>query len=583
MIGTTAGDQVSLNGIAALSNGNYVVRSGIWDNGGVMDAGAATFCNGTSGCVGVTVSAANSLVGSTNLDGVGAGAISLTNGNYVVNSPDWHNPAMSNANTGASTFCGGAVGCVGLVSAVNSLTGPQSGDRVGGFAVALTNGNYVVISQNWTNPIGFAIGAGAVTFCSGTSGCTGLVTSANSLVGSSSSDNVGNVSPLTNGNYVVTAGDWNNGAMNDVGAATFCSGTSGCTGPVSTLNSLTGSAANHQVGGFNPALALANGNYVVLSNGWITDPLRPNVGALTPCSGVAGCAGTVSPANSLVGSTANDSLGASAFGSTTALPNGDYVVLSGAWDNAGIMDAGAVTYGLGNAGTVGPITSSNSVRGTFDNAGPSLNFSFSSANNNQMVVGRAEENIVTVFSQGGIPFSAVSRKTHGAAGNFDINLPPTGSPGIECRTGEAGNDFRIVFTFSGAVTFSSASVTSGTGNVSSSSGGGTPNITVDVTGVTNAQTITLRLGGVHSGATTADVSVPMGVLFGDTSGNGTVNSSDVSQTKLRTGQSVDATNFRTDVNVSNSINATDVSSVKLKSRHSFAAASVIYVGIEAAP
>ena len=52
--------------------------------------------------------------------------------------------------------------------------------------------------------------------------------------------------------------------------------------------------------------------------------------------------------------------------------------------------------------------------------------------------------------------------------------------------------------------------------------------------------------------------------FGDTNGNGSVNSTDVSQTKLKSGQAVDVTNFRTDVNLSNSINATDVSAVKFK-------------------
>jgi hypothetical protein len=62
----------------------------------------------------------------------------------------------------------------------------------------------------------------------------------------------------------------------------------------------------------------------------------------------------------------------------------------------------------------------------------------------------------------------------------------------------------------------------------------------------------------------ANIAITMGVLFGDTSGNGTVNATDVSQTKLRSGQPVDATNFRNDVTVSNSINGTDVSTVKLK-------------------
>jgi hypothetical protein len=57
----------------------------------------------------------------------------------------------------------------------------------------------------------------------------------------------------------------------------------------------------------------------------------------------------------------------------------------------------------------------------------------------------------------------------------------------------------------------------------------------------------------------------MGVLIGDTTGNGSVNASDVSQTKSKSGQTVGSFNFRTDVNVSNSINSSDVSLVKSKS------------------
>ena len=73
---------------------------------------------------------------------------------------------------------------------------------------ALTNGNYVVRSYNWDN------GAGAVTWGSGTAGVSGVVSSDNSLVGSTANDNVGydGVTALTNGNYVVISPYWDNGA-----------------------------------------------------------------------------------------------------------------------------------------------------------------------------------------------------------------------------------------------------------------------------------------------------------------------------------------------------------------------------------
>ena len=51
----------------------------------------------------------------------------------------------------------------------------------------------------------------------------------------------------------------------------------------------------------------------------------------------------------------------------------------------------------------------------------------------------------------------------------------------------------------------------------------------------------------------------MGVLAGDTGGSGAVNGTDVSQTKLQSGQPVTGSNFRTDVGVNGAINGTDVS------------------------
>jgi hypothetical protein len=88
---------------------------------------------------------------------------------------------------------------------------------------------------------------------------------------------------------------------------------------------------------------------------------------------------------------------------------------------------------------------------------------------------------------------------------------------------------------------------------------------VNLTGVTNAQRITLTLAGVNNGTTTFDVAVPMGVLVGDTNGNGAVSASDIGQTKAQSGQTATGANFRTDVNVSGAITAADIGLVKSKS------------------
>jgi uncharacterized delta-60 repeat protein len=163
------------------------------------------------------------------------------------------------------------------------------------------------------------------------------------------------------------------------------------------------------------------------------------------------------------------------------------------------------------------------------------------------------------------PSQVVSRKIHGAAGIFDINLPLSGDPGIECRSGGTNNDCQIVFSFPNSVTFTNASVTTGDGSVSGTNGSGTSTITANLTNVTNAQKLTVTLFGASDGTNTGDLSVQMGVLLGDTNGNGAVNATDVSQAKLGSGQAVDATNFRSDATVNGTINASDVSLVKLRS------------------
>jgi hypothetical protein len=161
-----------------------------------------------------------------------------------------------------------------------------------------------------------------------------------------------------------------------------------------------------------------------------------------------------------------------------------------------------------------------------------------------------------------VPTAVVSRKLHNSV-PYDINLPLTGNAGVECRSGGASNDYQVVFTFPSAVTFTGATMSSGAGSVGSSSGSGTTTAIVNLTGVTSAQTITITLNGVNN---SGSVSVPMGVLVGDTNASRGVNASDIGQTKAASGQPVGPTNFRQDVNVSGgSINASDIGLVKARS------------------
>lgn len=355
LVGTRANDRVGETFTLRLANGNYVVRSPSWDNGAVVDAGAATFASGTAGIVG-TVSASNSLVGTTASDAIGRRAVALTNGNYVVHSPFWDNGALADA--GAATFASGTTGIVGPVSTVNSLVGSSAQDEVGSFVFALTNGNYVVASIGWRN--GALPNAGAATFASGTSGVAGVVSPANSLVGTAEGDSVGAIiTPLTNGNYVVGSPGWNNGTIFDAGAATFGSGAVGIAGPVSPANSLVGSRIGDMVSR-NGVIALSNGNYVVRSPLW-DDEAVPNAGAVTFALGSVGIVGLVSATNSLVGRTAEDRV---STGGVRPLPGGNYAVLSIFWDGDAVADAGALTFGTGTSGITGAVSPFNSMIGS---------------------------------------------------------------------------------------------------------------------------------------------------------------------------------------------------------------------------
>ena len=343
VVGTTQLDAVGSHGIVELANGNFVISSRVWNNGAATKAGASTWVNGSTGLTGA-VSAANSLIGKMN-DYVGiSGVTALNNGNYVVASRLWANGAT--AGVGAITWANGSTGLSGLVTAANSLIGSTANDLVGlGGTIALSNGNYVVDSFSWNN------GAGAVTWGNGVTGLSGIVSVANSLIGSVSGDTVGSrgVIALSNGNYVVGSSNWHNGASANAGAATWADGTTGLSGAVSVANSLVGSASDFAGYGI---VALTNGNYVIRSPNW-----NSNTGAVTWRNGNAASVGLVSAANSLVGSAANDYVGNGV--GVIALSNGNYVVSSPNWSG----NSGAATWANGSTGLIGTVSALNSLVG----------------------------------------------------------------------------------------------------------------------------------------------------------------------------------------------------------------------------
>ena len=245
---------------------------------------------------------------------------------------------------------------------ISRLTGSRQNDQVGGddsgeeTVRILKNGDFVVSSLLWDN--GSVRDAGAVTYCSAVTGCDGPVSAQNSLVGTSKSDRVGQVTPLESGGYVVVTNGWDFNGIQDAGAATYCA-PGDCTGPVRPENSLTG---RREHDGFMTVTPLSGGGYVVAAPSWNNwrNGLVQAAGAVTACP-AAGCRGMVISAdNSLVGTTYDDRVGA--VGTVYALENGGYVVRSPVWDRGSTVDAGAVT-GCPATGCKGSIDRTNSLVG----------------------------------------------------------------------------------------------------------------------------------------------------------------------------------------------------------------------------
>ncbi|EIQ02090.1 beta-galactosidase [Opitutaceae bacterium TAV1] len=168
--------------------------------------------------------------------------------------------------------------------------------------------------------------------------------------------------------------------------------------------------------------------------------------------------------------------------------------------------------------------------------------------------------------------NAVSRKTHGLAGTFDIPLAVTTTAGgndpaaaspVECRRGDT---LTLVLAFDKPVSSLEAAITAGTATVACIDyEAADRSVTIHLTGVANAQLLQITLQtitGSDGGTAPAPATIGLSILNGDTNGDGRVNTDDVDLTKSRAAAPLDALNFRSDVTTDGNMNTADVNFIK---------------------
>ena len=395
-LGSQANDRIGSGGITLVGEGGFLIHSPQWDNGLAADAGAVTYGNIFVGMVGGVVSASNSFIGSTSGDQIGSGGITIvgsgTAPGFLIQSPLWDNDSAVNA--GAVTFAPpGLLPVFGVVSASNSFVGSTAGDQISsggitildigplfGFPPGSVVPAFLIQSPLWDN--GSAVDAGAVTV--GVTGIPsfGIVSVSNSIVGSTSGDQIGSGGITILGSQTAARGVlirsplWDNGSAINAGAVTFWPQIGpgpADSEPVSASNSLVGSTAGDQIGsgGITVFGSSDAPRALVYSPQW-DNGSAADAGAFTVVVPGAGpIAGAISADNSLVGSSTGDQIGSGGVfpiivnsGGVSAMHG--FIVQSPLWDHGPAMNAGAVTVigGLSGPMTAGLLSSANSIVGS---------------------------------------------------------------------------------------------------------------------------------------------------------------------------------------------------------------------------
>jgi hypothetical protein len=157
--------------------------------------------------------------------------------------------------------------------------------------------------------------------------------------------------------------------------------------------------------------------------------------------------------------------------------------------------------------------------------------------------------------------SAVSRRSHGAAGTFNLPLSTVAAPAINHNptTEPRQGPFQtIVFTFDKPVNGATVTVTEGTATAVAPTFSGN-DVIVSLTGVNNQQYVTVALTNVAStdGGVGGTGSVRVGFLAGDVNQSRVVSIADLGLVNAQLSQVVTAANFLKDVNASGTLTVAD--------------------------
>jgi Tol biopolymer transport system component len=227
----------------------------------------------------------------------------------------------------------------------------------------------------------------------------------------------------------------------------------------------------------------------------------------------------------------------------------------------GVTSRASLTHGGGesNGNSISPFISADGQTVSFISVGTNV----VTPDNN----GALADIYVRTVSGAPTVVSAVSRRMHGAVGNFDINLP-LGSGDVECRSGGATT---VLVTFSEPVVLAGGPIAT-TQNIVVQSHAIVGNVlALNCYGGTNQTCAQITLGNLvdlQGNSLAGERIIRVILLIGDVNADKQVASGDITQVKAVSGAVTSAANFRRDVNCDGQIASGDITQVKSRSGQS---------------